>query len=173
MENRWSVLLSVGLCAGPSANLTMQSCMILFQSSPVTIRKRTVIALPAVEKLACLGLGETDRIRQLCKDVFYCLNCIQPHQQETRSIMKSKVWSITGVMLTGWCSLRIWQFQREQRQQMHSRGGGGTCPRWWRSSCTCWLPRSTAASSESPLFITHRHTCSKTYFLVPIYILRL
>lgn len=36
------------------ALLTMQSCMILFQSSPVTMRKRTAIALPAVEKLACL-----------------------------------------------------------------------------------------------------------------------
>lgn len=37
-----------------AAHLTMQSCMILFQSSPVTMRKRTVMALPAVEKLACL-----------------------------------------------------------------------------------------------------------------------
>ena len=37
-----------------SRNFTMQSCMILFQSSPVTIRNSTVMALPAVEKLACL-----------------------------------------------------------------------------------------------------------------------
>lgn len=54
----WNVrivgLLSAGMCGGCAAHLTMQSCMILFQSSPVTIRKRTVIALPAVEKLACL-----------------------------------------------------------------------------------------------------------------------
>lgn len=41
-----------------AAHLTMQSCMILFQSSPVTIRKRTVMALPAVEKLACLQRGD-------------------------------------------------------------------------------------------------------------------
>ena len=35
-------------------DVTMQSCMILFQSSPVTMRNSTVMALPAVEKLACL-----------------------------------------------------------------------------------------------------------------------
>lgn len=67
-----------------------------------------------------------------------------------------------GWMLTGWCSLHIWQFQREQRQQMHSIGEGGTCPRWWRSSCTCWLPQSAAASSVLPLIITHRQ--SEAYF---------
>lgn len=33
---------------------TIQSCIILFQSSPVTIRNSTVIALPAEEKFACL-----------------------------------------------------------------------------------------------------------------------
>ena len=47
-------------CAGRAARLTIQSCMILFQSSPVTMRKRTVMALPAVEKLACLRLEDTD-----------------------------------------------------------------------------------------------------------------
>lgn len=63
---------------GPAAHLTMQSCMILFQSSPVTIRKRTVIALPAVEKLACLRLGKTDRFRKLHGDVFYRIYSIRP-----------------------------------------------------------------------------------------------
>lgn len=33
---------------------TIQSCIILFQSSPVTIRNSTVMALPAEEKFACL-----------------------------------------------------------------------------------------------------------------------
>lgn len=65
------------MCVGCAAHLTMQSCMILFQSSPVTIRKRTVIALPAVEKLACLQLG-TERDIELHKSVFYCVHCIQP-----------------------------------------------------------------------------------------------
>jgi len=34
----------------------MQSCMILFQSSPVTIRNRTVTAFGAVAKLACMSI---------------------------------------------------------------------------------------------------------------------
>lgn len=34
--------------------LTMQSCIILFQSSPVTMRNSTTMAFPAVEKFACL-----------------------------------------------------------------------------------------------------------------------
>lgn len=34
--------------------LTIQSCIILFQSSPVTILNSTVMALPADEKFACL-----------------------------------------------------------------------------------------------------------------------
>lgn len=36
---------------------TIQSCMILFQSSPVTMRNRSVMPLVAVWKLACLGRG--------------------------------------------------------------------------------------------------------------------
>ena len=87
------------VCVGPAAHLTMQSCMILFQSSPVTIRKRTVIALPAVEKLACLRLEETDRMRQLHQDVFYCDSCIQPaviisRNKQQSLINKQKRWSL-------------------------------------------------------------------------------
>lgn len=70
--------LSMGKCTVPAAHLTMQSCMILFQSSPVTIRKRTVIALPAVEKLACLRLKEIDTLTQLCKELLYCTRCLHP-----------------------------------------------------------------------------------------------
>lgn len=139
--------LSMGKCTGPAAHLTMQSCMILFQSSPVTIRKRTVIAFPAVEKLACLRLKEIDTLTQLCKELLYCtaayiLYCL---------LKKIVIIKIGKAMITGLCSLRIWRFRREQLQQMHSREEGETSPRWWRSSCTCWRLQWAAASLVSPL----------------------
>lgn len=65
-------------CCWHAAYLTMQSCMILFQSSPVTIRKRTVIALPAVEKLACLRWGGDGKTWWCCKAALYCVPDTQP-----------------------------------------------------------------------------------------------
>lgn len=50
--------LACGQNGAAIQSLTMQSCMILFQSSPVTIRNSTVMAFPAVEKFACLWAKE-------------------------------------------------------------------------------------------------------------------
>lgn len=153
--------LSMGKCTGPAAHLTMQSCMILFQSSPVTIRKRTVIALPAVEKLACLRLKEIDTLTQLCKELLYCTRCLHPvliieknsinNNNNKIPLLVPFIIKIGKAMITGLCSLRIWRFRREQLQQMHSREEGETSPRWWRSSCTCWRLQWAAASLVSPL----------------------
>lgn len=44
---------------------TIQSCIILFQSSPVTIRNSTVIALPAEEKFACLIQGKKKNMNNI------------------------------------------------------------------------------------------------------------
>lgn len=52
-EMQWCLLFLAYFISG-SIVFTMQSCIILFQSSPVTILKSTVIALPADEKFACL-----------------------------------------------------------------------------------------------------------------------
>lgn len=103
-----------------------------------------------------------DGQNQLYKDVLYCIYCTKPAVIISRNKQQNEAWSINRI-LTGWCSLRIWPFQRERRRQTRSRGEGGTCPRWWRSSCTCWLPQSTAASSESPLFITYTHAGAHTF----------
>ena len=59
--------------------LTIQSCMILFQSSPVTIRKSRTTAFNAVWKLACLKIQqkEVSMIHFYAKHVKYTLNITQ------------------------------------------------------------------------------------------------
>ena len=60
----------------PLLRLTIQSCMILFQSSPVTIRKSRTTAFNAVWKLACL------KIQQKVSMIHFCAK----HEQYTLDV---------------------------------------------------------------------------------------